>query len=124
MPEADSDLQPDPLREKRRELALLCRRPRSHNLGWPRKWHPQTVVNPDDEDLQVFTPVGAWEFVAQLLESGHPMEEVVLKVPPGKKGYVLFACGGTGRPRIYIKLEFGAGCVLGRSFHYENPNEE
>lgn len=101
-----------------RELAILCRRSRSRTLGWPRDWRPGSVVNPKDEDGQVFTEVGAWEFVADLLEAGHSVQVVDLARPPGKKGYVLLAPGGEGRPEIYVKLQLGTGQVLGRSFHY------
>ena len=108
----------------RRELAVLCRRTWCRTLGWPRDWRPHSVVNPNDEDLQVFTETGAWEFVAELLDCGHPIETIDLDHPRGKKGYVLLANGGEGRPQIYIKLQLGSGRVLGRSFHYsEHTNE-
>ena len=77
----------------RRELAVLCRRSWSRALGWPRDWRPGSVVNPRDEDQQVFTEPGAWEFIAELLESGHPIEEIELEHPAGKRAYVLVASG-------------------------------
>jgi len=104
----------------RRELAVLCRRAWCCELGWPRDWAPGSVVDPNDPDQQVFTERGAWEFVADLLEAGHPIQEIELDKPPGKKGYVLGASAGQGRPEIYIKLQLGSGKVIGRSFHYSN----
>jgi hypothetical protein len=80
------------------------------------------VVNPNDPDDQVFTERGAWEFVAELLEAGHPLKEVDLKKPVGKKGYELLASGGKGRPEIYMKLQLGSGRVIGRSFHYSKQD--
>lgn len=108
----------------RRELAILCGRARSRALGWPRDWRPTSVVNPKDEDGQVFTEVGPWTFVAELLESGHPIQEIDLDHPPGKKGYVLLVPGAEGRPEIYVKLQLGSGKVLGRSFHYSEHADE
>lgn len=102
----------------RRELAILCRRSWSCELGWPRDWSPGSVVDPRDRDGQVFTERGAWEFIAELLEGGHPIEQITLVKPAGKKAYVLVTSGGSGRPDIYMKLEIGTGKVKGRSFHY------
>ncbi len=65
---------------------------------------------------QVFTEEGAWQFVVMLLESGHPVEEITLAMPPGKKGYVL-KYPRIGLPDIYIKLQIVSGAVRGRSFH-------
>jgi hypothetical protein len=107
----------------RRELAVLCRRSWCRNLGWPRDWRPGTVVDPHDADQQVFTEAGAWEFIAELLEAGHPIQGIELENPAGKKGYVLVANGGEKRPDIYIKLQLGSGKVIGRSFHYSSKGQ-
>jgi hypothetical protein len=124
MAEAD---QPDRLGRNlegiRHELAVLCRRSRRRVLGWPRDWRSGSVVNPRDADLQVVTEVGAWEFIAELLEAGHPIQEIDLESPTGKKGYVLVASGGEKRPEIYIKLQLGTGQVIGRSFHYSERSD-
>jgi hypothetical protein len=71
----------------------------------------------DPETGLPFTEAGAWDFVANLLESGHPVELVVLEKPPGATGYVLKK-QVTQHDTIYIKLRIRAGCVIGRSFHY------
>jgi hypothetical protein len=108
----------------RHDLAALCRRSRGRALGWPRDWRPGTTVDPRDPDNQVFTEVGAWEFVAELLEGGHAIQEIELDNPRGKTGYVMLASGGAQRPEIYIKLQLGSGTVIGRSFHYsEGPRQ-
>jgi hypothetical protein len=75
------------------------------------------VIDPRSEDREPFTQDGAWNFIIELLESGHPMAQKALKVPAGKSGYVLIVASGEPEP-IYIKLEIGSGVVIGRSFHY------
>ncbi|GKS59859.1 hypothetical protein YTPLAS18_33860 [Nitrospira sp.] len=65
-----------------------------------------------------FTEDSAWNFVADKLSEGHPFEEVSLKVPHGKRGYVLKIEIGSDRPLLYVKLQIGMGTVIGRSFHY------
>ena len=87
----------------------------------PTEWRPTEVVNP--ESKMPFTPAGAWHLVADKLEEGHPVEEVRLRNPSGKTGYVLKVDVGQGR-RIYIKLQFGNGYVIGRSFHYSTVEEK
>src|SRR5580700_2119597 len=77
----------------RRELGRLCRRSRCRKLGWPRDWRPRAVVDPRDPDRQVFTEVGAWEFIAELLESGQEIKEIELEHPPGRTAYVMLAGG-------------------------------
>lgn len=102
----------------RHQLAILCRRKKARTSAWstdrPTEWRPNSVVNP--EDSQPFTDPGAWEFVADLLEAGTPMNEVELQNPRGKKAYEMIVDVG-GRD-VYIKLQMGAGKVIGRSFHY------
>ena len=82
----------------------------------PTDWAPQHVRNPASNSSEPFTQDGAWEFVADLLEVGHEVEVIELRVPPGKKGYVLIA-EGIAPEKIYIKLQPGSGVVIGRSFH-------
>jgi hypothetical protein len=65
-----------------------------------------------------FTERGAWEFVAEVLEAGQVMESITLDRPPGAKAYVLIIATTPMTPPIYVKLQLGAGCVIGRSFHY------
>jgi hypothetical protein len=56
--------------------------------------------------------------VAELLEQGHPIEEVALTDPPGERAYVLNADLGPQQPKLYVKIQVKGGCVFGRSFHY------
>ena len=49
-------------------------------------------------------------------KQGTEIWELELEKPPGRRGYVMeVSCGAR---RIYIKLELGAGIIIGRSFHY------
>ncbi len=61
---------------------------------------------------------GAWQFIEDKLAEGHPIEEVELRMPPGRKGYVLKINVGNNQPKLYVKLQLGSGQVIGRSFHY------
>ncbi len=87
----------------------------------PTEWRPTEVISP--ESKMPFTPGGAWHLIADKLEEGHPVEEVELRNPSGKTGYVLKIDADQGQ-KIYIKLHFGNGCVIGRSFHYSQINEK
>jgi len=100
----------------RRELAILARRKRARVLGWPRDWRPSEVCNP--EDSCPFTPAGAWEFIAEILEkrTDIALKPVTLDHPSGATGYVLIVPLQTDT--VYIKLQIGAGKIIGRSFHY------
>jgi hypothetical protein len=69
------------------------------------------------------TSLGAWEFILERLEANCALQEVELKKPPNKVGYVMIE--RLGDQRIYIKLEIGEGdrYVFGRSFHHALPEE-
>jgi hypothetical protein len=67
-----------------------------------------------------FTDVGAWHFIADLLERGEPLEEVVLHHPPGAQAYVMRLDLGAALPRLYIKVQLSRGKIIGRSFHYSD----
>ena len=101
-------------------LAILRRGRRSSEFSRtaPTRWNPFQVVNP--ESGFPFGDAGAWDLIVQHLESGHPLECVELDKPPGKKGYVMMITLTVDRPPLYVKLQIGEGCVLGRSFHYSD----
>ena len=99
----------------RHHLAVLARQRRTRVLGWPREWRPTEVVNPATGEP--FTEAGAWEHIADLLDGGHPLEEVTLVHPPGKRAYVMLEDLRPGSPRLYVKIQLGSGVVIGRSFH-------
>lgn len=105
--------------ERRKQLALLCRRKDQRTAefsrGRPTHWAPGSVVQPGIG--MPFTQTGAWEFVACCLEDGVPLTEVDLEVPAGKKGYTMLVDLEDGQ-QLYIKLQLGDhGKVIGRSFH-------
>jgi hypothetical protein len=66
-----------------------------------------------------FSDAGAWELIAELLESGHPFQQVTLRRPPGDIGYETTVKLRRDLPTIYIKIQLKAGRVWGRSFHNE-----
>ena len=106
-------------------MAVLARQRRKCVLGWPRDWRPTEVVNPATGEP--FTAWGAWEFIAELLERGHPLEEVILENPPGKRAYVMRVDLQPDLLQLYIKVQLGSGAIIGRSFHLsrigESPGE-
>ena len=108
--------------EVRRELARMARRKELRIVQWTRvrpcEWRPMEVINP--ESGLPFTEVRAWEYIAELLHAGHPLEEVALDQPPGEVGYVLIVTLDPEVSALYIKLQFLHGRVLGRSFHYSD----
>jgi hypothetical protein len=110
------DPKSDDLEEHRRQMIVLIRsKRRVIPRDIPTDWRPTQVLS--HESQLPFTPSGAWQLIADKLEEGHPLEELVLKNPAGKIAYVMKIDAEPGR-RIYIKLQFGNGCVIGRSFHY------
>ncbi|SFK80593.1 hypothetical protein [Celeribacter marinus] len=109
----------------RKELAKFCSSKRTYRSDFsptmPTHWSPQHVRHPDTGEA--FTDPGAWRFVKDLLEAGHPVEVITLDKPPGKKGYVL-KCKGYSSEIIYIKLQILSGFVIGRSFHVSVVREK
>jgi hypothetical protein len=76
---------------------------------------PEPSIAPMSETY--FTDAGAWEFIVELIEAGHPIKQITFSHPPGKIGYVLIVGANNGGPDIYIKLQLGSGFIYGRSFH-------
>lgn len=104
----------------RGELIRLCRYRKTRKVVFtkeaPSDWQPASVVHPDFGGY--FTDAGAWEYVANLLESGHMIKEVTLSNPPGEVAYEMSANLGPNHPNLYVKIQIKSGCVFGRSFHY------
>ena len=102
----------------RREIAILARQKRCRTSEWtadrPTEWRPHTVR---DRNGEFFTDVGAWDFVADLVENGHPMRQVVLEHPVGKIAFTMTVRVDREGPEIYIKLRLSKN-VIGYSFHY------
>jgi hypothetical protein len=84
----------------------------------PCDWRPNQVIDP--RSGQPFTDPGAWEFIVEKLSDNEPLETISLLKPPGKVGYVMKIRDFDRNSTIYIKLQLGAGVVIGRSFHYSD----
>ncbi len=109
----------DEIERIRQEIVRLARRkdarivPRSREM--PCRWQPMTVTNPET-DLP-FTEAGAWRYVADLAEFGHPIDQMIMKRPAGEIGYVLIAPLVRNSADLYIKIQLKGGKIFGRSFH-------
>jgi hypothetical protein len=110
----------DDCRDARHQLLSLLEKGKyklPYFKDMPTDWRPTQVENPDGDGLP-FTPKTVWHFIYDKLAEGHPIERVELDNPAGKIGYVMKIASGNDKPQIYVKLQLGSGCVLGRSFHY------
>jgi hypothetical protein len=87
----------------------------------PTKWHPTSLRHPADG--VPFTEDNCWDFVILAITGGAPVEEIVLRHPAGKRGFVLKLVGYEGTI-IYVKLQLLADKVLGRSFHESSGHED
>lgn len=103
-------------------MALLARRRTARISEFkrhrPTDWRPGQVRNPDGLLDTHFTDSTAWELIATRLEHGQEVTVIDLNRPTGAKGYVMMIDLGSDVPRLYIKLQMGAGKIFGRSFHY------
>lgn len=113
--------------QDRNELVRRARggrptRTSEHSDKAPTKWHPTSLRHP--ESGEPFTEDNCWTFVADAIDAGAEVEEMVLRRPPGKRGFVL-KLEGHGGVVIYVKLQLGAAKVVGRSFHESvGPDDE
>ena len=77
----------------RHQLWILARRPTARTTDFsrhrPTDWRPGQVRNPLGSLDGYFSEDAAWDFIATMLEQGHEVEEVELRKPPGKTGYVM-----------------------------------
>jgi hypothetical protein len=116
----------DDLADIRAELLRLSSSKRTrlvrHTKEAPCRWNPYATINP--ETSSPFTDASAWDFVAELLGSGHEIKRVPLRKPPGKFGYTMLVPGKSKSEDIYIKLQLGSGVVMGRSFHYSTQPDD
>lgn len=87
----------------------------------PTKWHPTSLCDP--RSGVPFTEDSCWGFIAEAIQNGAAVEEMVLKMPPGKRGFVLKLAGHDGIA-IYVKLQLLADKVMGRSFHESTEFDE
>ena len=86
----------------------------------PTNWRPSSVTNPNPDVNIPFTNTTCWYFIEQLLHNKHPIKEITLDKPPGKKGYMMLFETESEPSDIYIKLEIANGQLIGRSFHYSD----
>lgn len=104
----------------RQELIRNCERSKCRGSeftrGRPTKWNPGSVKDPTN-DGYCFTDMTAWDYVVTLLKNGTFVEQMLLRIPPDKMGYVIKAPQPDGQI-IYIKLQLAKPGVIGRSFHY------
>ena len=109
----------------RHHMIVLARRSDSRVSEFsstrPTKWHPEHVRNPSGQLDDYFTGASAWEFIANVLDSGHPVKTIELEKPRGATGFVMLIHIEDHLPQLYVKLELGSGKIIGRSFHYSNP---
>ena len=89
----------------------------------PTDWRPRQVRNPSGILDTHFTDAAAWEFIASKLEDGHPVDIVELRKPAGGTGYVMKIDIEPDQPQLYVKLQLGAGKIIGRSFHYSDRSD-
>ena len=81
----------------------------------PSDWKPGRVIDPATG--LPFSDQSAWDFIADQLDCGCVVDVCVLERPPGRTGYVMKILM-PGAQVLYVKLQLGAGAVIGRSFHY------
>ena len=109
----------------RHQLSALVRKKKARFVEWtarqPTEWRPYEVLNPDTG--LPFTSSSAWALIGDLLERGHPMQEIVPRKPPGKRAYVLVVELDPAFAPLYIKLQLGNGKVICRSFHYSQKTQ-
>jgi len=84
----------------------------------PTEWTPGKVVNPEVD--MPFTEAGAWQFVANLLDTGHPVQQISLRHSSSELAYVMLIDLKPGLPKLYVKLQLKGGKICGRSFHYSD----
>ena len=101
------------------ELLRLSKRRSCRNTAFspkiPCDWAPQTVW--DTRFDRCFTQEGAWNYIIELLESGHRFIPKAMGKPPNTIGYETVIDRGPNLPPLYIKLQILGGTIFGRSFH-------
>ena len=113
----------------RQQLIILARKPKAQVVTFtqasPTDWRPESVRKPDGEFETHYTSESAWELIATQLEAGCEVKTINLQKPPGKKAYVMIFDSGEKEREIYVKVQLGAGKIIGRSFHYsEHPKNK
>lgn len=119
MSAAGESLDPPDWEKRKPELIRLARNRGTRNTAWspsiPCDWAPQSVWDPRFD--MFFTDEGAWNYIVDLLESGHVFTEVKMHKPPDTIAYETCAHLSTNGGEIYIKVQVLRGRIFGRSFH-------
>ncbi len=108
----------EPFKEIRRQFVSLIEKNKKKlgaPPGMPTVWQPTSIKDP--KTGYYFTNPGAWDFILDELRAGRPLTKIALDKPPGKDAYFMKIPQANNLPDIYIKLHFGGGHVIGRSFH-------
>jgi hypothetical protein len=114
---------PDETRNRLATWACSRRtRTREFRSDRPCDWRATGMTDP--RSGEIFTEDGAWEYAAEMIRSGVDIEIVELDHPPGKKGYVMLIPSHDPTTAIYVKLQLGGDCVIGRSFHYSTKTAD
>lgn len=104
----------------RRELAMLARRRDLRINVWsremPLEWNPTQVIDPETD--MPFSDSSAWHYIANLLDTNYPFQELELRQPPGDVAYEALTVLRPDLPKLYIKIQKKSGRIIGRSFHY------
>src|SRR2546425_4438044 len=79
----------------------------------PRHWRPFQTIDPRTHEP--FTECGAWEFIAEQIEAGHPISELQPNQPSGNLAYWMVVELQNGSS-LYVELELSTHKVIGRSF--------
>jgi hypothetical protein len=106
--------------EQIRKEIVRCARDRSlrsfeFSSKEPVVWKPTEVINP--ECGIPFTDISAWHYIADCVEAGCVIQQVILRKPPGAIGYEIHLPGADGQPQIYVKVCLRQDKITGRSFH-------
>jgi hypothetical protein len=106
--------------ESLKQMIANCRHKDGRFLGFPRDWCPSRIDNPAIPGF-CFTEAGAWDFIADTLEGGHPYLEKVLDTPAGALAIEFEIELHADKPKLYVKVQLGkANKAIGRSFHYSD----
>ena len=104
-------------------LRTLCldrsSRINGRNADSANRWRPFTVREPDTQML--FTDEGAWEFIADCLRDGCPVE--CMPPTPAFPDFAYYMVKAVrGDKKIYMKIAIRppVRIIVGVSFHYED----
>ncbi len=107
-----------PVDEVRRLIVTHIRARRRllpHFKQMPTDWCPGKVRNPTSG--MYFTETGAWARIAEFVDDGGQITEIILRKPKGEVAYTMLIDLHDGGPPVYVKVMLAGDHVIGRSFH-------